>query len=425
MKKLLMMGTTPTSIELINMAKAQGIYTITTDYLEPEQSPAKLISDEYWMISTADLDALEKKCREEGVSAVLAGISEFNIERMAELCQRLELPCWCTPESWNAIQKKHNFKRLCRENGVPVATDYYLSNPPTEEELAQIVYPVVIKPVDQNSNTGMSYCYNREDVIKGCEYARSLSKSETLIVEKKFSGTEYMAWYAIAEGEVSLLTFAASMSQPGYPGSCYEFSASDKKNLRNYVELYEPSIKKMIHAAGCREGICWIQLFLEDDQVFYALEMGYRLSGDMMCLPMREAYGFDALQWILDVALGKHHTVSDLPATFNCNSEKSICSYILWSKSEGIMDKIRGVEEIAALPGMICRLIAEEGSPFGQYEYLVVFAFSAVDHSDMIEMVNKINNTVEMLDHNGNNVCIYFDDIEAIRKVADADCAHI
>lgn len=55
-----MLGTSKASCEMIEYAKSQGIYTIVTDYFEPEKSKAKLIADEYWMISTGDFDALEK-----------------------------------------------------------------------------------------------------------------------------------------------------------------------------------------------------------------------------------------------------------------------------------------------------------------------------------------------------------------------------
>lgn len=60
MEKLLMMGTSLASKEIVNYAKSQGVYTIVTDYLEPEKSTAKLISDEYWMINTGAIDELEK-----------------------------------------------------------------------------------------------------------------------------------------------------------------------------------------------------------------------------------------------------------------------------------------------------------------------------------------------------------------------------
>ena len=46
MEKLLMMGTSLASKEIVNYAKSQGVYTIVTDYLEPEKSTAKLISDD-------------------------------------------------------------------------------------------------------------------------------------------------------------------------------------------------------------------------------------------------------------------------------------------------------------------------------------------------------------------------------------------
>ena len=41
-----MLGTSGMSCEMIRYAKSLGVYTITTDYLPPEKSVAKKISDE-------------------------------------------------------------------------------------------------------------------------------------------------------------------------------------------------------------------------------------------------------------------------------------------------------------------------------------------------------------------------------------------
>ena len=60
MKKMLMLGTSYGSIEMIRYAKKKGAYTIVTDYLEPEKSPAKYEADEYWMINTSELDFWRK-----------------------------------------------------------------------------------------------------------------------------------------------------------------------------------------------------------------------------------------------------------------------------------------------------------------------------------------------------------------------------
>ena len=124
MEKLLMMGTGLAGKEIVEYAKSQGVFTIVTDYLEPEKSTAKLVSDDYWMINTGDLDELEVKCRAEGITAVICGVSEFNLEMTMALCKRLGLPCYCTPEAWHYSRDKADFKDLCKKIGAPVATDY-------------------------------------------------------------------------------------------------------------------------------------------------------------------------------------------------------------------------------------------------------------------------------------------------------------
>ena len=63
MNKPLMLGTSLGSIEIIETAKEMGYYTIVTDNLDPDRSPAKKAADEYWMISTNNLDLLEKMQR--------------------------------------------------------------------------------------------------------------------------------------------------------------------------------------------------------------------------------------------------------------------------------------------------------------------------------------------------------------------------
>ena len=74
MKKLLMLGTSYESCEMIKYAKSKGVYTIVTDPREPEKSIAKLVADEYWMINVSDIDLLEKKCKEEKINAVICGV---------------------------------------------------------------------------------------------------------------------------------------------------------------------------------------------------------------------------------------------------------------------------------------------------------------------------------------------------------------
>lgn len=107
MKKLLILGGKPIgSCELVNYAKGNNIYTIVTDYLPVEESPAKKIADEHWDISTADVDLLEMKIKEENVDGIITGVHGFNINKMAKLAQRLNMPCYCTVEQRRLVSDK-------------------------------------------------------------------------------------------------------------------------------------------------------------------------------------------------------------------------------------------------------------------------------------------------------------------------------
>ena len=61
-KKLLLLGTSVGTCDMVNYAKSQGAYVIVTDNLPPEKSAAKLIADEAWPVSTADVDYPGETC---------------------------------------------------------------------------------------------------------------------------------------------------------------------------------------------------------------------------------------------------------------------------------------------------------------------------------------------------------------------------
>lgn len=343
--KLLMLGTTGRGTkELLLEAKRRGIYTIVTDNLSVEKAPLKLLADEYWMISTADIDILEEKCREEGVAAIMNGISTFNISVCMELCKRLNLPCYCTPESWHYTIDKRQFKDLCISCGVPVAKDYYLSKTPSEKELGEIQYPVVVKAIDQSANRGMSYCNSKEEVLAACEYARSYSASDTVIVERMLKGHEYTAWYALADGKASLVNFGIMFEQEGYPSNCYSVTTTETNKLDLYLKEIDPYITTAFNKAGCKEGLAWIEMMLDDDGHFYVLETGYRMSGDMMALNHKNVCGFNTYAWLVDIATGVKHSYSDLPDPERKLPERCGCTYILWSKDGGKISEITGLD---------------------------------------------------------------------------------
>lgn len=412
-----MLGTSYASIDMIEYAKSLGCYTIVTDYLEPDKSIAKKISDEYWMINTADLDTLEKKCREEGVDAVICGISEFNLEMTMELCRRLGFPCYCTPEAWHFSKDKADFKAVCKQIGAPVPEDFEISDKLSDEELDKIKYPVMVKPVDMSGNRGISYCYDKKDVIEAYKYARSVSKNEKIIVERMLHGEEWWAGYALADGEISLMSLNGMYAQPGEPKNCYTLTTTVSDNVEKFIEEINPKIIEVLKAVGCKEGFAWVQVMLDEDGHFYIIEMGYRLTGEMIFVPLTSLIGFDTIAWLVDYASGKKHTPDMLPAPQTKAFRRCTCAMELWTNRAGIISEIIGWDELAKHPGIKVETLNSIGSKLEKYRPFgnVMFTCDTIDElCDTIDLVNK---KVKILDPDGVDMIIKYTDFDYLKKI--------
>lgn len=416
MKKLLMLGTSYASCEMIRYAKSIGVYTIVTDPQEPDKSVAKLIADEYWMINTSDIDILEKKCREEGINAICCGISEFNLEVTMELCKRLGLKSYCTPEAWHFSRDKEDFKALCRKIEAPVAKDYDVSADFKEEELAKVEFPVVVKPIDMSGNRGISYCYNREELIEAYKYALSVSKSDKIIVEKMLHGEEWYGTYAIAQGETSLIALNAMYAQPGEPKNCYTITSTVSNYVARYCNEISPKIEELLKEVGCTDGIAWVQVMLDEDDKFYIIEMGYRMDGEMMFIPYRELCNFDTIKWLVDTALGIEHTKEDLPTPQTRAFVGTATGMELWTNKAGTIVKMEGFDEIAKLPGVFVETLKQVGDSIIKYRPVGVITFATETFDEMKELVEKVNDIVHVYNEDGEDVIIKYTDFDYLRS---------
>lgn len=423
MEKLLMLGTNYGSVDIVRCAKEMGVFTIATDYLPPERSASKLEADAYWMINTADLDALEQKCREEGVTAVSSGISDFNIEQAVQLCTRLGLPSYCTPEAWHYSRDKADFKALCRQIGVPVAEDWPVSDPPTREELDRVRLPVVVKPVDQSSNRGMSYCLDRAALEEACRHAREHSSNSKLIVEHMIKGREYLVCYVLAAGEARLFSFDSLNFQPGAPANCYCLTTSMADLKDRYMAEIDPLAVKLLKAVGCTEGFAWFEIMVEEGR-FYFLEMGYRLSAELLHIPLRSLTGFDTVRWMTECALGRQHRPEQLDAIPDPATVSRIASaYFLWTSRAGTVGEFSGQEQIAALPGVERVTLSPVGTEADAYRPIGLVLFTSDDCRQLCDTMERINRSIRITDLAGEDMLIRFTDYEGLEQLAEAERA--
>ena len=412
-----MLGTSKISCEMIRYAQSIGVYTIVADPHEPKDSIAKQLSDEHWEINLADVDALEKKCVEEKVNGVICGVSEFALKIWMELSKRLGYPCYCTPDAWHYSEDKDDFKNLCKKTGVRVPTDYYVSPQLLDEEIEKIEFPVVVKPVDQNGNRGVSYCYIKEELKKAYKYARSVSKSEKIIIEKMIVGEEWWSSYACVNGEVRLVALNAMYAQPGEPANCYTIATTVSSHVNQFIKEVNPQVEKLLKEVGCRDGFAWVQEMLDKDGNFYIIEMGYRLDGVLMFLPYKELCGYDVVKDLVDLSLGKKFSTSDMPIGQTGVYKKCGCGMELWVNKSGTIKEIKGLDEMKKIPGVFVESLVRIGDEVGQYRSCGNILFTTDNCEQMCEMIDKVNRTVSFINEKGEDIVIKYTNFDYLKKI--------
>lgn len=413
--KLLILGSDYGTIEIVKEAHKMGLYVIVADYFET--TPTKRLADESWTVSTTDIDELEKRALEAGIGAIFMGASDFNIGNGRKLCKRLGLPIYCASDrAWEVACNKSEFKKLCKKVGAPVATDYYLTDDLTREDLDKIHYPVVVKPVDKSGNRGMSYCKNEEDLIAAYKYARSVSNNETIIVERELHGPEFVVNYVIADGEMRLLCFTSEHNQPGELDNLYSIINTTSSHLKQFIEEVSEKVKQVFKEAQCREGIAWVETILDTDGHFYLLEMGHRFAGEMTYVPWECVSGFNTVKWMLETALGVKHAEKDLPLELNHCYKGCAASYFMFAKDNTEIATLEGVEAIEALPNVFLDFPKRVGSAVRYHASIGIVRIYGKDIEQLCHTIEEINKVLVIKDKEGKNLFISFDDYDSLRK---------
>lgn len=407
MEKVLMLGSDYGSCEIIKELHNRGFWVIVADYYET--TSAKKIADESWLVSTNDYDTLEKKCRDNSVVAVITGASDFNGGNLRVLCKRLGLPVYCQNDSaWQAATNKYVFKQLCKSVGAPVAEDYDVEEYLQDKANYNIVYPVVIKPVDMSANRGMSYCYNEAEVECAIGKARSFSQNPHLIMERKLEGPEFAVNYIVADGEPRLFFFSSEHHQPGELANLYSIITTTNYHLNQYISEVNDKVIEVFKKAKLTNGVAWVECMLDKDSHFYLLEMGYRFGGEVVNIPYKDISGFDSINWMIDCELGIEHKVTELPAE-KYNYKGCATAYMLFATHSGVVSEINGIDKISKLDGVKIDITKEVGKSVKQYMTLGVIRISSESCEALCNKLQIINSNLKIKDQDGKNLLLQFD----------------
>ena len=312
-KRLIVLGGTSASLDIVKNAKEMGIYTIVTDPAPVSERVAKQIADEVAEVSTADIEGIVALAREKDADGIFCGPSEFNLRNVITAAAAAGLPCYTTQQVWDRCANKDVFKSYCREYGVDCTPEYDIDLDTPYERLLDISYPIIVKPTDGSSSAGISVCRCADDVKGALEKAYAASKSKRIIAEKYIEngGVIFSVRYLLRDGEAyPYFMMDTYVADPIHRTSLISgFTHAPSKYAKYYMENMDASVRRMLRGMGLKNGTAFIQSLPCDGKIYFH-EMGYRLSGGMMFKLTEPLVGINDMRLMLRYAVGAG-TVTD------------------------------------------------------------------------------------------------------------------
>ena len=417
-KKLLVLGTSVGSVEIVKYAKSEGAYVIVTDYLPAEKSKAKLYADETAMISTLDVDALYEFAKEKEIDGIFCGVSEPNLTSVNKIAQKMNLPCYFTDQQWELCENKAYFAELCLKFGVPIAKKFTLDNEFSRNDLDKVEYPVIVKPVDQSSAIGIRICYNEQELIEGYKEDYEKSFSQKVIVEQYIIGEEFSAAYTIIDGEFKLSTMGdkyLNREQKGFI-PLPEAYVYPSKHLKMYMDKINPKVIEMFKSIGLVNGTVFVQ-GVTDGTNTALFEAGLRMEGTALFRFVSKINGINILHLLTDYAItGKMEANLELE---DATLKGKRCCLLSLLNGGGKIAKINGFEEASKLDGVVESVVRyDEGETIlksGTLKQSHIRFFVVKDTAEELkETIEKIQNIVSVKDENGNNMLLSDFDAEKL-----------
>jgi biotin carboxylase len=414
-KKLLILGGTKLSCEIIKTAQKFGVYVIVTDYLE--NSPGKKIADETHMISTTDIQGIVDLIKRRQIDGMLTGFIDSMLPYYSEICKKAGIPCYGTNEQFEITTDKVKFKNECRNFEIPVVEDYQINFPFNKAEIENLEYPVLIKPVDNSGARGIFICNNANDLIDKYPISLSFSKTNRVLIERYIISQEATIFYLIQNGEI-VLSSMADRHLKNKQGSIIPLPVAytfPSKHLIQYQEDLHFKVMEMFKSIGLKNGMIFIQSFIENGKcIFY--EMGYRLTGSLEYKIIEKMNSLNPMELIINHALTGKMCDQNIKSIINPNYSKFGFNITFLAKP-GKIAKIVGIEEVKALDNIIDVVQTyDEGSvisnaALGTLEQVVIRVFGVTDtKNEMIDLMNKVHDLISVSSESGEDMLLEFFD---------------
>lgn len=399
-KRLAVFGANNITQEVMDYSHAHGI-TVLSVSNDPNAAMHKVSDEQYIMDSTCE-EQLMKFFKEQRVDGILSCSAERVIRKSVDFLAKTPYHYYAKPKAWHVLMNKQRFKEYSKRFGIKVTPNYRIEDP-------NIQFPVVVKPAEGAGSIGVTPCHSKEDLASAVEKAihNSLGVSD-YICEKLLQGNIFQLYLWRQRGKTYMASTSGYIAYDLVPGRSHgcvlQIYPAKGENII-YNKLYAP-LSAMFDELEVENGSCFFQGIIEDG-IPYIFDTGFRLPGSMDYRCVKREKGVDLIgchiQHALTGRFGEDFSALETPFQ-HC--------YAVFSPGlkDGLIDKIRGLDAIADVPGVYCIYrYRKEGDVMTMSGYpvrqdLCRIYVEAPDKNELLKRIHTMMDLLQVENDKGENM---------------------
>lgn len=406
--RLLILGGGNGQLSSIKKAKKMGHTVIISDYYK--DAPGKKIADFSENISTFDIEGNIKVAKKYSIDGVMTVGTDQPVFTATKVAKELNLPHYLTEETAKGVTNKRKMKKTFSKYNIPTVNYKMISESFLDKELANISFPVVIKPLDSQGQRGVFKLNSINEIRSHLPEVLSYSREEEILVEEYYKSDEITVSGWVNEGELYILTVTdrVTYENDSHIGICSAHIFPSKYLKKYYKEINKIS-KKIVKSFNIKNGPIYFQMLVGKDGI-KVNEIASRIGGAYEGDFMPWLTGVDILKLMVDLSLGKKINVENLNK-YNIMNNSKWLSVQLFYANPGKIAKITKADELTSIDGVVkAGLNFEKGDEINKIENATERAgYFIVRGSSKLDLKNKLKkafDNLEIIDLKGNNLVI-------------------
>ncbi len=340
MKNIAIIGASYLQLPLIVKAKQMGYTTHVFAWAANDVGEKE--ADYFYPISIVEKEQILDTCKKIricGICTISSDLAAITVNYVAQNLSLTSNSLDCTLKSTN----KHEMRKCFEENGDPSPRSILVSDA-SEIEEQDLIFPLIIKPLDRSGSRGISLVENKEEIVSAIEKAKQEGFEKKALVEEYATGQEYSVECISWKKEHTLLSVTKKYTtgSPNFIETGHiEPAGVDEETLSKIKDVTFHALNSL----GIEYGASHTEVKVSENGLIRIIEIGGRMGGDCIGSSLVElTTGYDFVKAVIDTAVGKKPESFD--ATLLTNAA---IRFIMNKKDLNVLETIQNDPQITLI----------------------------------------------------------------------------